>query len=285
MDESLKEKVYVSYGNFLVQSILNTTTKSDDVFTSHWHEAFEILKIYEHELEIDYEGIHFTAQPGDMVIFGANEIHSGRTGANGCHYRALQFKWGELLGSTPFEQKMLRNFLDGTYHFQAKIHDDTANQLFDAVVKAHDDKGIVQPIAEKGRLCELITYLIKKYMNNNYFFSSTDKKLNDVLDYIKAHFTENISTETVAEMFSYNKSHLCRKFKKNTGMSMVDFIHMCRIEYAQQLIKEDKLSLTEIATQCGYNSLSYFSSRFRKMAVISPNEWKSRFVNTNYPMN
>lgn len=282
MNESLREKIYVSYGDFIVNSIRNESDVADDVFTPHWHNAFEILQIYERELYIEYEGEHFTAVPGDMIVFGSNVVHAGRTGENGCLYRALQFKWDELLGDTPFEQRLLHDLLNGTYHFQARIRDDEANRLFDAIVQVHDAKGLVQPIAEKGQLCQLITYLMQHYMNSTYFFSSTDDRLSALLDYIKQHFTEDLTTEQLAEQFSYSKAHLCRKFKKNFGLPITDYIHTCRIEYAQHLIKEDKMELTEIATKCGYNSYSYFSRKFRQMSVVTPIEWRSRFVSTNY---
>lgn len=282
MDESLREKIYTSYGDFIVNSIRNESTAADDVFTPHWHDAFEILQVYERELHIEYENERFTAVPGDMIVFGANVVHAGRTGENGCLYRALQFKWDELLGNTPFEQRMLHALLDGSYHFQARIRDDTANRLFDAVVEAHDAKGLVQPIAEKGQLCQLITYLMQHYVNNTHFFLSTDDRFSALLDYVKQHFTEELTTERLAERFSYSKAHLCRKFKKNLGIPITDYIHICRIEYAQHLIKENKMELTEIATKCGYNSYSYFSQKFHQMSTISPIEWRSRFVTTNY---
>lgn len=283
MDERLREKIYVSYGDFIVKSIYNESEIADDVFTPHWHNAFEILQIYERELHIEYENERFTAVPGDIVVFGSNVVHAGRTGDQGCLYRALQFKWEELLGDTPFEQRLLHDLLNGTCHFQARIQDEKANRLFNAVVQAHDEKGLVQPIAEKGALCRLVAYLMQQYMSNTYFFSSTDDRFSALLDYIKQHFTEDLTTDQLAERFSYSKSHLCRKFKKNLGLPITDYIHMCRIEYAQHLIKEDKMELTEIAAKCGYNSYSYFSRKFRQMAVITPVEWRSRFVSTNYP--
>lgn len=282
MDESLREKIYVSYGDFIVKSILNESSIADDVFTPHWHDAFEILQIYERELHIEYENERFTAVPGDIVMFGANVVHAGRTGENGCLYRALQFKWEELLGDTPFEQRLLHDLLNGTYHFDTRIRDDEANRLFDAVVHIHDAKGLVQPIAEKGQLCQLVAYLMQNHMHNTYFFSSTDERFTKLIDYIKLHFTEDLTTEKLAKQFSYSETHLCRKFKKNLGVSIIDYIHMCRIEYAQYLIKKDKMEMTEIATACGYNSYSYFSRKFRQMTVISPTEWRSRFVSTNY---
>lgn len=282
VDENLRERVYVSYGDFIVSSILNESKAADDVFKPHWHDAFEVLQIYDREIHIEYEGERFTAVPGDMVVFGANAVHAGRTGENGCYYRALQFKWNELLGNTPFEQKMLHDLLDGTYHFEARFRDAEANRLFDAVVQAHDAKGLVQPIAEKGQLCLFVSYLMQQHMSSTYFFSSTDDRFSALLDYIKQHFTEDITTDQLAERFSYSKSHLCRKFKRNLGLPITDYIHMCRIEYAQHLIKKDRLELTEIAAACGYNSYSYFSRKFRQFATVAPIEWRSRFVSTNY---
>ena len=282
MDENLREKIFISYGDFVVKSILNKSVEACDVFPQHWHTAFEVLQIYERELHIKFEDKHFTAVPGDIVIFDSNLVHGARSGEQGCIYRALQFEWNELLGNTPFEQRLLRDLLNGTYRFQTQIHDEKANQLFDSVVKTHDAKGFVQPIAEKGELCRFVAYLMQRYLNTSFLLPGTDARFSSLIDYLKQHFTEDLTTEQLAEQFSYSTSHLCRKFKKAFGLPITDYIHICRIEYAQHLIKEDKLELVEIAAKCGYNSYSYFVRKFRQFAVITPSEWRSRFVSKNH---
>jgi two-component system response regulator YesN len=56
-----------------------------------------------------------------------------------------------------------------------------------------------------------------------------------------------------------------------------DYVNLCRIEHAQVLIKQNELSLNEIAAVCGFNSYTYFSTTFKKIIGVSPKIWKKRY--------
>lgn len=51
-------------------------------------------------------------------------------------------------------------------------------------------------------------------------------------------------------------------------LSPTDYINLCRVEHAQTLIKQNELSLSEIAEKCGFNSDTYFSTTFRAYPEI-----------------
>jgi two-component system response regulator YesN len=63
-------------------------------------------------------------------------------------------------------------------------------------------------------------------------------------------------------------------FKKETGMSISDYLQQTRIEYAKELLLNTDQSVSEIANASGYSNLSYFSAIFKKITGTSPGEYR-----------
>ena len=92
--------------------------------------------------------------------------------------------------------------------------------------------------------------------------------------YIAEHYQEDIALEQVAEFVSVNPSYLSYIFKKETGITFLQYLTNVRMQKACQLMTADPgLSLEEIAIRCGYHSASYFHKIFRGKFGVSPRQW------------
>lgn len=92
--------------------------------------------------------------------------------------------------------------------------------------------------------------------------------------YIRSHFASVHSLEEVAEACYLNKYYLCRGFKRHTGMTVMEYINMLRLEQACELLVKTELPVGEIAESCGFMNKSHFSTLFRKNMGASPLEFK-----------
>ena len=105
---------------------------------------------------------------------------------------------------------------------------------------------------------------------------------NPVLDrtiaYIQSHLSEKLTVEDIAASAGYSASYFSHMFAAETGMSPYQFVVKSRVEQAQQLLKTTRLTVQEIAFQCGFNSAANFCYTFRKMAGLSPNEYRSHHL-------
>ena len=70
-------------------------------------------------------------------------------------------------------------------------------------------------------------------------------------------------------------------FRKVSNVSPVQFLQHLRIETAQRLIRERRLSLTEIAFEVGFNSSQYFSNCFKKQVGLESREYRTALNKTN----
>ena len=92
--------------------------------------------------------------------------------------------------------------------------------------------------------------------------------------YIDQHFKESLTLEQLAEEAHMNKFYLSHAFKKEYGVSPINYLISCRIEESKYLLAETDLSLSQIAQLLGFSSLSYFSQVFRRTQGSSPMEFR-----------
>ncbi len=101
-----------------------------------------------------------------------------------------------------------------------------------------------------------------------------DSKLAEIYNYINEHYTEKISLDDICFLFATNKTSLCCKFKAEYGITVLSYIRDLKINAAKLLIREQKLSVTEISEKLGFGSLHYFCKLFKKSTGLSPNAYR-----------
>ena len=92
--------------------------------------------------------------------------------------------------------------------------------------------------------------------------------------YIQTHLTEKITVKTLADYAGYTETYLSRKFKAETGMSVTEYVTQQKTELAKKLLRENKLSVSDIAEMLCFGTQSYFSEQFRKVTGQTPGEYR-----------
>ena len=92
--------------------------------------------------------------------------------------------------------------------------------------------------------------------------------------YIDLHFKEALTLEQLAEEGHMNKFYLSHAFKREFGVSPINYMISKRIEESKYLLAETDLSMTQIAQLLGFSSLSYFSQVFRRTQSVTPMEYR-----------
>ncbi|OGV39869.1 MAG: hypothetical protein A2020_15735 [Lentisphaerae bacterium GWF2_45_14] len=95
-----------------------------------------------------------------------------------------------------------------------------------------------------------------------------------VKKYIHEHLGDSFTLKDAADFLKISQEHLSRTFKKETGMSPVEYVKNEKIKMACELLKSSPLSCKEILTELGYENSSYFTRIFRKAVGKSPSEYR-----------
>ena len=104
---------------------------------------------------------------------------------------------------------------------------------------------------------------------------SVNRQCAAVRRYIDLHFKEPLTLEQLAEEGHMNKFYLSHAFKREYGISPINYMISKRIEESKYLLTETDLSMSQIAQLLGFSSLSYFSQVFHRTQGISPKEYRN----------
>ena len=106
--------------------------------------------------------------------------------------------------------------------------------------------------------------------------ASGNRQCAAVRRYIDLHFKEALTLDTLAEEAHMNKFYLSHTFKREYGVSPINYVISRRIRESCRLLSETDLPLSTIAQMLGFSSLSYFSQAFRKAEQLSPLEFRRK---------
>jgi AraC-like DNA-binding protein len=103
--------------------------------------------------------------------------------------------------------------------------------------------------------------------------NSYSPMIKKIVTYLTVHLTEDVRIEQLGQMFQTHISHISRKFKKETGMSIPAYVSKMRVGLAKFYFENGKTSVREISDLLGFNDRNYFSKVFKRYAGMSPSEY------------
>ena len=97
--------------------------------------------------------------------------------------------------------------------------------------------------------------------------------LKKATDHIEKNYAQKVTIEELAELSGYSASHFTREFRNAYGVSPIQYLNHIRITHAKNLIKAGQHTITQIARECGFSNVYYFSSYFKKVTGVSPKDY------------
>ncbi|WP_066190992.1 MULTISPECIES: response regulator [Gracilibacillus] len=115
-----------------------------------------------------------------------------------------------------------------------------------------------------------------KQAQDGYALYSNHPIVQMILQYIHDHYAEELSVRSLAVKVSIDENYLSALFKKETGDSLIQYIHTVRIEQAKKLLKETTMSISEIAEQVGFLNDNYFIKIFKRITESTPKNFRKQ---------
>lgn len=123
---------------------------------------------------------------------------------------------------------------------------------------------------------KMVDFLIDATESSVRSEEKEDDYVTKAKDYITKHYNEDISVKAVSEYVHLNPEYLTRLFKKETGMSIIDFITDCRISMAKDLLQNSNLTISMIASEVGYSCFSHFATMFKRATGMTPSFYRTK---------
>ncbi|KPC99726.1 Arabinose operon regulatory protein [Geobacillus sp. BCO2] len=101
--------------------------------------------------------------------------------------------------------------------------------------------------------------------------------------YIQKHFSQSdLTLESVAQFLHVSPVYLSRMIKQELGISFIHLLTKIRMEKAAELLLSTELPIHEISERVGYDTQHYFSTAFKKVMGVSPNQYRRTRMISEY---
>ena len=109
-----------------------------------------------------------------------------------------------------------------------------------------------------------------------YRSSKALQRLSPITEYIKKHYAEDISLQSLAEQFGYSIEHLSRMFQKYAQINYKPYLSGIRLEHAVEEMEKGDKTISEIATQVGFSDSRALAKAFQKKYGMLPSEYNRK---------
>ena len=128
---------------------------------------------------------------------------------------------------------------------------------------------------------ETLCSALMKYIIGRLLCNGMERELGDALservkDYVKAHFAERISNQSIAFAMGYHPYYLSTRFLAAEKESLHSYVERIRIEHAKELLLSTQMPIYEVAEACGFAEASYFVKVFVRRMGITPKWFRMR---------
>ena len=101
-------------------------------------------------------------------------------------------------------------------------------------------------------------------------------QLQQVIDYIKANLTQDLSILDLAKLTRMSESHFSRSFKQSLGISPYQYLMQQRVERAKELLEKRSIAISTIALDCGFANQIHLTKVFRQITGMTPKAYQKR---------
>lgn len=227
------------------------------------------------------EDVEYKIVAGDMFLLPPNSLHRGtKMGKEGVSYYWIHFLAPDI--DVVQREMDFSETPEGNRHSYMMLHYpllniQKASTMCDYLYSL--DYGTQYTEIIRQNLLKVLLYEISNQTLLGYA-KKFDQRFVRMMDYIRLNFVSELSAESLAQRFGYNKSYLCRLFKKRIGKTLMNYCTELRIYLAcQQLIGTD-YPIKRISVECGFNNEKYFMRQFKVYTGLTPTEYRNTHLNT-----
>ncbi|MFH5184928.1 helix-turn-helix domain-containing protein [Paenibacillus sp. TAB 01] len=257
-------------------------TDSFNMMQNHAHDSYEIYYMRAGERFYFIKDRSYHVNKGDLVLIQPNVLHKTTE------------------SHAPNHERILINF---TESFMANIHGEIVEglyQVFDEGPVLHLDARevlAVEAVMEKMLrekkqpddasegymkllLGELLLMILRHLRQSDRKSRNTEhpttlhRKVSDIVKHINEHFREPMSLKGLAAHFHISSYYLCRIYKEVTGFSVIEYVNTLRVQEAQKLLKNTRISVTDITEKVGFESSTHFGRIFKAICGMSPLQYR-----------
>lgn len=241
----------------------------------HWHYELEILYPLNGSADIIIDGITHELKKRQLMVIETCQIHS-------IHY----YQPASMFVCIQISKKALRKYMPDIELYQIHCHPEKiTDNLFSAyiescqfvnqLIRLYMEESETFRLEAEGIVLQLLARLLHNFsIKHGQIFSAINSKamerLLQVIEYVGIHYQELISLDTICSLLCLNKEYFCRFFKKNMGITFLQYLNEVRITHIYQELVETSEPIQFIIEKNGFTNQKLFNHTFKKIYGYTP---------------
>ena len=245
---------------------------------AHMHDAIEFVYITEGSVRVVSDEREDRLEAGDLVMFRSRGVHSMFTEdkpLNNYHTLKIRPKLIRNLSPKNLSARIALRFCvcnDRLKYIWRKEELESSEILknYRALMEGCNNGGELNDLLLLRSVIGVIYGVLSDESSDFNEVCADAGEIYESIVYINDNYSEDITAEQMAEKVNMSYSYFARSFKEATGKTFKEYLNITRINEAEQMLVNTDLSVSEVATACGYNNISYFISTYKKIKGKTP---------------
>lgn len=248
----------------------------------HWHKALELLMFIKGMVTCNFENASLQFKAGDMYILNSHEVHETKCTRNAV-YLVVHIDPTRMCHYVPtFDQLSFSLTFDPEDQVKAMAHEQLRIHLLEILRQTREEEDGAWMLERQARLFAVAALLVKHFsqplaVEQTRLQRSDMTRLEPVLGYVQLHHEQEISLEDAANTMGLNKEYFCRLFKKNMGVSFLQYVYQVRANAVCRELETTDDPIGQIAERHGFRDPKMLNHYFREIYGCTPSEKRKFF--------
>ena len=233
----------------------------------HWHEEIELLYPLNGESTIQIEGQKYQISNKHLTVIDSRQVHSTYTYSDTSMFICIHIS-----------RKYMEKYLPDLDMYQIHcIPDKITDEQFpeylsvckqmEQLTRLYIEDVSAYLMEAEGIILQILAHLIRFFSvrvvsNDNSADKLTLERIRNVITYVEEHFREPVSLHDIAGHLGLGKEYFCRFFKKNMGISFLQYVNEVRVSHIYQDLIRTDAPVSELAEQNGFSNQKLFNRTF-----------------------
>ena len=281
-EKIMKEKVRIEAPKGIgreIELFLQSTPGRSTACEPHIHNALEMLYVLEGSYSVMLDDVPYDIEKGDLILFRSDSVHTveAKESEHNSYY-VIKIPPSFFItlsgGETGIKYAMHFAFNRKDYKCLWTSEELVGSEISTVLASLEKEERSPEYASElviKLKVMELMTAILRECHSEEAHVDSRSAALvYNAMSYVQKNYSEDIDERELSRSFGMSYSYFSRTFKKVTGVSFKSYLNRIRISNAERMLFSTGNAVSEIATACGYNSISYFISVYRSLMGITP---------------
>lgn len=247
----------------------------------HWHQAMELLLFVKGKVTCKFANTTIHAKPGDLYLINSHEVHETRCSRDAV-YLCVHILPSAMCRYVPdFDQLQFSLAFDPEDTEKCEAYEKLRTHMQE-ILNHKDEAAPSSRLERHARLFDAAAILVQHFSKTlaseeTRLLRSDMSRLEPILEYTHLHHGEDLTLDGAANAMGLNKEYFCRLFKKNMGISYLQYVYQVRATAVCRELEISEDPIGEIAERHGFKDPKMLSQHFKEIYGCTPSEKRKFF--------